>query len=331
MIDRAGLEQRADGVAQAWRTSLNGKDIGTVLADFAEAELRSLAPAQAAGMREALEAVLSEIALTGRLADLVDAALSQPQADSVETRGECELAAARTALREIESIGRKITDPRNTYGLQMTNIASAALGARPTPSATVETAHNLATGERDNEETDPTYFHCSAGIADDPTASKEWNEGCDFAMEQLCRFLGVDPSSVSWDAATETIDGDVQAVIGNILCAKFGEDWGPNDLPQEAASAGKRGMIRDHKLAQVKGWIDDPSDARAVECAKGVTDAIVLLERHGIIDWVTEPQAAQVSDEDLLNWIENEASRGLTEGDAREALTAIKWKIKDGR
>lgn len=101
--------------------------------------------------------------------------------------------------------------------------------------------------------------------------------------------------------------------------------------PHTAAAAGKRGMIRDHKLAQVKGWIDDPSDARAVECAKGVTDAIVLLERHGIIDWATEPQATEVSDKDLLNWIENEASRGLTEGDAREALTAIKWKIKDGR
>lgn len=38
-----------------------------------------------------------------------------------------------------------------------------------------------------------------------------------------------------------------------------------------------------------------------------------------------------VSNKDLLNWIENEASRGLSEGDAREALTAIKWKIKDGR
>ncbi|MGY4333221.1 hypothetical protein ACVWWG_007638 [Bradyrhizobium sp. LB7.2] len=177
----------------------------------------------------------------------------------------------------------------------------------------------------------PAKWQPSAGNVDDPTASKEWNEGCDFAMEQLCRFLGVDPSSVSWDAATETVDGDVQAVIGNILRAKFGEDWGPNDRPQAAAAAGKRGMIRDHKLALLKGWIDDPSDARAVECAKGVTDAIVLLERHGIIDWVTEPQAAEVSDKELLNWIENEASRGLTEGDAREALTAIKWKIKDGR
>lgn len=41
-------------------------------------------------------------------------------------------------------------------------------------------------------------------------------------------------------------------------------------------------------------------------------------------------RAGRGSAADLLNWIENEASRGLTEGDAREALTAIKWKIKDG-
>jgi hypothetical protein len=32
---------------------------------------------------------------------------------------------------------------------------------------------------------------------------------------------------------------------------------------------------------------------------------------------------------DLLNWIESEASRGLAEGDTVAALTAIKWKIKD--
>lgn len=61
----------------------------------------------------------------------------------------------------------------------------------------------------------------------DPTASEQWNVGCDFAMVHLCKYLGVDPSSVSWDAATETVDGDVLAVIGNILRAKFGEDWGP--------------------------------------------------------------------------------------------------------
>lgn len=61
----------------------------------------------------------------------------------------------------------------------------------------------------------------------DPTAHALWNEGCDFAMTQLCTVLGVDPRAVSWDAATETTDGDVRAVIGNIMRAKYGEAWDP--------------------------------------------------------------------------------------------------------
>jgi hypothetical protein len=62
---------------------------------------------------------------------------------------------------------------------------------------------------------------------DDPTASEEWNAGCDFAMVQLCAVLGIEPNSISWDAATETVDGDVCAVICNIMRAKFGDDWNP--------------------------------------------------------------------------------------------------------
>jgi hypothetical protein len=50
------------------------------------------------------------------------------------------------------------------------------------------------------------------------------DRGVDFALEQLCLVLEVDPQSISWDAATETRDGDIQAVIGNILRAKFGEE-----------------------------------------------------------------------------------------------------------
>jgi hypothetical protein len=50
----------------------------------------------------------------------------------------------------------------------------------------------------------------------------------DFTLVQLCKVLGLDPESFSWDAATETFTGDVQAVIGNILRAKYGEDWGPD-------------------------------------------------------------------------------------------------------
>lgn len=91
----------------------------------------------------------------------------------------------------------------------------------------------------------------SAGIEDDPTASTEWNAGCDFALTELCTFLGVDPQAVTWDAATETVDGDVRAVIGNILSAKYGEDWGPNDPAQarqvtdEMVEAGAIGLTLD--------------------------------------------------------------------------------------
>jgi hypothetical protein len=70
---------------------------------------------------------------------------------------------------------------------------------------------------------------------DDPTADEGWNAGCDFAMMQLCKFLGVDPEKVTWDAATETVEGDVQAVIGNILRMKFGDDWSPSAAPTQGS------------------------------------------------------------------------------------------------
>jgi hypothetical protein len=60
---------------------------------------------------------------------------------------------------------------------------------------------------------------------DDPSADERWNAGCDFALTQLCAVLKVDPQSVNWDAATETLDGDVQSVIHGILNAGLGEDW----------------------------------------------------------------------------------------------------------
>lgn len=62
----------------------------------------------------------------------------------------------------------------------------------------------------------------------DPSRDERWNAGVDYVMKQLCTFLSVDPNNVSWDAATETLDGDVQAVIGNVLRGHFGENWGPD-------------------------------------------------------------------------------------------------------
>lgn len=74
---------------------------------------------------------------------------------------------------------------------------------------------------------------------DDPTADERWNAGCDFAMTQLCCYLGVDPASVSWDAATETVEGDVSAVIGNILRTKLGENWSPDTPTFERTESGR--------------------------------------------------------------------------------------------
>lgn len=62
---------------------------------------------------------------------------------------------------------------------------------------------------------------------DDPAADERWNAGVEFVMLQLCAVLNVDPKKVTWDAATETLDGDVQAVIRNIMHTKYGEDWSP--------------------------------------------------------------------------------------------------------
>jgi hypothetical protein len=61
-----------------------------------------------------------------------------------------------------------------------------------------------------------------------------YHEGIDMALVQLCSVLGVDPKSVEFDAATETIEGDVCAVIGNIFRVKFGDDWDPASWGREA-------------------------------------------------------------------------------------------------
>lgn len=60
---------------------------------------------------------------------------------------------------------------------------------------------------------------------DDPSLDERWNAGLGYGMDQLCKLLDVDPKTVTWDAATETLHGDVQAVLGNILTKAMGENW----------------------------------------------------------------------------------------------------------
>lgn len=53
----------------------------------------------------------------------------------------------------------------------------------------------------------------------------DFDAGVDYTIALLANVLGIDVDSFSWDAATETHAGDVEAIIGNALAAKFGEDW----------------------------------------------------------------------------------------------------------
>lgn len=110
--------------------------------------------------------------------------------------------------------------------------------------------------------------------SEDPTASKEWNDGCDFAMTQLCKFLDVEPRSVSWDAATETVEGDVSAVIGNILRAKFGEDWGPQCQAVSVPTPPEDGL----QILEGNCW-----DLRCIDIPTGGGDADIgwnIVEHH---------------------------------------------------
>lgn len=92
---------------------------------------------------------------------------------------------------------------------------------------------------------------------DDPSADERWNAGLDFAMGQFCAALGVDPKSVRWDAATETLDGDVNAVIWNILRARFGEDWDPATAESNASvEARLRGALEHYAKEYCEGWCE---------------------------------------------------------------------------
>ncbi len=120
---------------------------------------------------------------------------------------------------------------------------------------------------------------------DDPSADERWQAGCDFAMVQLCEALGVDPKSVRWDAATETLDGDVSAVIWNILRAKMGDDWDAPSTPSPVPSSGEDrckfcddggwGPNRDGRNMLGKLWMEVRTELRAspVPSADGGTAA----------------------------------------------------------
>ena len=61
----------------------------------------------------------------------------------------------------------------------------------------------------------------------DGEVSTDFEKGMEWAVEAIGEMLGVSANDYSWDAANEEWEGDVRAVMGNMLTAALGEDWKP--------------------------------------------------------------------------------------------------------
>lgn len=113
---------------------------------------------------------------------------------------------------------------------------------------------------------------------DDPAADERWDAGCQFSLDVLCDVLGVDKADVNWDAATETLDGDVASVIGNILRAKFGEDWSPRAALTHPADVRREALEEAAKAAERFTTEPDPYDAtKGSMLPKRIAEAIRAL------------------------------------------------------
>ncbi|AOX16951.1 hypothetical protein [Kozakia baliensis] len=96
----------------------------------------------------------------------------------------------------------------------------------------------------------------------------EKDEGANFVLEELCERLGVEEGAVAWDAATETWEGDVSAVLGNILEEAFGEDADPaavckasRDTKSDARAESTRGGKAVYQYRATNSYWMDTSSA----------------------------------------------------------------------
>lgn len=149
----------------------------------------------------------------------------------------------------------------------------------PTDEQVSEILHNINRKRRDENElsafdvrevVDTLFYVASSTLPaepegeeqnwrDDPAADERWNAGCDFAMQQLCAVVGIDPQEVNWDAATETVDGDVRSVIRDIMETGLGEYWQDRCAihPTPAAEeAFRRGAEADEPDAEFQKWVE---------------------------------------------------------------------------
>lgn len=149
--------------------------------------------------------------------------------------------------------------------------------------------------------------------------------GIDFAIEQLAMVLGVDAAAVNWDAATETEEGDVRAVLGNVLTARFGESWPDVPMGGEIPEALQISPVADPNALDAA--------AEAARAAGEVTEARPL-KAQTLIDWVQyiEPYNNDTLRPELLQALEEEGFQvEALEGErARFRLVIAGLEIESG-
>lgn len=209
---------------------------------------------------------------------LAQPAISDTALREVFTRLELTMATIRTVCRNVgfQADGIKTIDDLADYAATAIRAAlnptrEKTLSASPAGSVSVTDAMVDAALLPAPQDASPAQ---ADDWRDDPSADERWNAGLQYGLDQLCTVLGVDPQTVNWDAATETLDGDVQSVIGNILTKRFGDDWqaalslhseGWRLLPVEPTDA----MLSAWRMASmnIQGGYDGPSPYEAMLAA----------------------------------------------------------------
>ena len=174
---------------------------------------------------------------------------------------------------------------------------------------------------------------------EDLASDDRWNAGVNYAIERLCEIFGIDPKSINWDAATETLDGDVMSVICNVLVAAYGEEWSSSERDTEIirAALAPRTQGEASVLRELEAACEALAATRSQETYLSMvdrdkaTDALARLDRarsaaRALTPSPTlEPTDAEVerAGAELLNLLDNYmVVTSLTANDRYEAALA---------
>lgn len=134
---------------------------------------------------------------------------------------------------------------------------------------------------------------------DDPSADDRWNAGLDYGMVQLCAVLGVNPHMVTWDAATETLDGDVCAAIGNVFREKYGDDFDPTAptvCPNIMSADSAQAAFSEINLIALGGWSNRYDQDFGTKDDEYKFDCIREQANQGLAALAAAPHSAATSE-----------------------------------